>query len=157
MNKVRTSCLCLLALLVSAALHAQTDSTQIKAVEKAVMQLFDGKRNGDSTMVRNTFAENPHLSTTYIDQNGNPQVEDGSLVGFLNGVGTPHDEMWDERLLSMEIKIDDGIAEVWTPYIFYLGEKRLHCGVNSFQMVKTEKGWKILNLVDSRRKENCGN
>lgn len=156
MNKVRTSCLCALALLVSAAIHAQTDSTQIKAVEKAVLQLFDGMRKGDSTMVRNAFTENPHLSTTYIDQNGNPQVEEGSLVGFLNGVGTPHDEMWDERLLSMEIKIDDGIAEVWTPYIFYLGEKRLHCGVNSFQMVKTEKGWKILNLVDSHRKDNCG-
>lgn len=156
MNKVRTSCLCALALLVSAAIHAQTDSTQIKAVEKAVLQLFDGMRKGDSTMVRNAFTENPHLSTTYIDQNGNPKVEEGSLVGFLNGVGTPHDEMWDERLLSMEIKIDDGIAEVWTPYIFYLGEKRLHCGVNSFQMVKTEKGWKILNLVDSHRKDNCG-
>ena len=156
MNRIQTSFLCGLTFLVSTAVNAQTDSTQIKAVEKAVMQLFDGMRKGDSTMVRTAFAENPHLSTTYVDQKGKPQVEEGSLLGFLNGVGTPHDEMWDERLLSMEIKIDDGIAEVWASYIFYLGEKRLHCGVNSFQMVKTEKGWKILNLVDSHRKENCG-
>ncbi|MES2555811.1 MAG: hypothetical protein V4604_06660 [Bacteroidota bacterium] len=156
MNRIQTSFLCSLALLISVTTNAQTDSTEIKAVEKAVMQLFDGMRKGDSTMVRTAFTENPHLSTTYIDQKGNPQVEEGALMGFLMGVGTPHDEIWDERLLSMEIKIDDGIAEVWTPYIFYLGDKRLHCGVNSFQMVKTANGWKILNLVDSHREGNCG-
>lgn len=156
MKRVQTSFLCVLALLISATANAQTDSTEIKAVEKAVMQLFDGMRKGDSMMVRMAFTENPHLSTTFIDQNGHPQVESGSLQDFLMGVGTPHDEIWDEHLLSMEIKIDDGIAQVWAPYIFYLGEKRLHCGVNSFQLVKTVNGWKILTIVDSHRKGNCG-
>ncbi|MDH4472913.1 MAG: hypothetical protein QE487_09910 [Fluviicola sp.] len=156
MKQMRTSFLLLIALLTAVQVSAQTDSTEIKAVEKAVMQLFDGMRKGDSIMVRTAFTENPHLSTTFIDQNGNPQVEEGALEGFLMGVGTPHDEIWDEHLLSIEIKIDDGIAQVWAPYIFYLGEKQLHCGVNSFQLVKTINGWKILSIVDSHRKVNCG-
>ncbi|ASS49623.1 MAG: hypothetical protein A3D31_02055 [Candidatus Fluviicola riflensis] len=156
MTRIQTSFLCGLALSVSAAVNAQTDSTQIKAVQKTVMQLFDGMRKGDSTMVKTAFVENPGLSTTYVDPQGIPQVERGSFKGFLMGVGTPHDEIWDEHLLSIEIKVDDGIAEVWGPYVFYLGKQRLHCGVNSFQLVKTANGWKILSLVDSHREENCG-
>ncbi|HLP53555.1 MAG TPA: hypothetical protein VK151_00930 [Fluviicola sp.] len=145
-----------LVLLVSVTAHAQTDSTEMLEVEKAMMQLFDGMRKGDSTMVRGAFAENAHLSTTYVDENGKPQVEEGSLIGFLIGVGSPHKEVWDERLGYIQISMDDGIAHIWAPYTFYFGERRLHCGVNSFQMVKTDKGWKILNLVDTRRENNCG-
>lgn len=156
MKLMRTSFLLLIVLLTAVEVNAQTDSAEIKAVEKAVMQLFDGMRKGDSTMVRTAFTEHPQLSTTYIDQYGNPQVEGGELSGFLMGVGTPHDEIWDEHLLSIEIKIDDGIAHAWAPYIFYLGDKKLHCGVNSFQLVKTISGWKILSIVDSHREGNCG-
>ena len=156
MKRMRNSFLWLIMLMTAVEANAQIDSTEIKAVEKAVMQLFDGMRKGDSTMVRTAFTQNPGLSTTFVDQNGDPQVESGSLQDFLMGVGTPHDEIWDEHLLSIEIKIDDGIAQVWAPYVFYLGEKRLHCGVNAFQLVKTINGWKILSIVDSHREEGCG-
>jgi hypothetical protein len=47
------------------------------------------------------------------------------------------------------------MAAIWTEYSFYLGDKFSHCGVNSFQLFKDETGWKIIYIVDTRRKEGC--
>jgi hypothetical protein len=60
-----------------------------------------------------------------------------------------------EKLNGYEIKVDGDLASAWTPYEFYVGEEFSHCGVNSFQLLKTADGWKIFHIVDTRRKDNC--
>jgi hypothetical protein len=74
-----------------------------------------------------------------------------SADGFVSAVGTPHDEVWDERVGEIRIRVDNGLATAWMDYTFYLGETRSHCGVNAIQLVLTEDGWKMLNIVDTRR------
>jgi hypothetical protein len=44
------------------------------------------------------------------------------------------------------------MATAWTPYELYVNEKRQHCGVDAFQFYKTDKGWKIITIADTRRK-----
>jgi hypothetical protein len=51
--------------------------------------------------------------------------------------------------------MDGSLAAVWVDYAFYLNNTFSHCGVDSFHLVKTEEGWKIFNLVDTRRKSDC--
>ena len=41
-------------------------------------------------------------------------------------------------------------------YFRYVDEKFSHCGVNSFQLVKGDRGWQIVYLIDTRRKDDCG-
>jgi hypothetical protein len=53
------------------------------------------------------------------------------------------------------VLIDGNLASVWTDYKFYIGEKFSHCGVNSFQLFKGDDGWKIIYIIDTRRKDNC--
>lgn len=36
-------------------------------------------------------------------------------------------------------------AMVWGRYVFFLGGKISHCGINQFNLVRTESGWKIAN------------
>lgn len=87
---------------------------------------------------------------------GKPQLEtEESINSFVKSIGTPHKEIYDERLLSWDIKIDGNLALVWTPYEFWLGDKLLHCGVDTYVLFKGETGWKITHLADTRRK-NCG-
>jgi hypothetical protein len=57
--------------------------------------------------------------------------------------------------MSYDIKIDDNMAIAWTPYEFYITDKFSHCGVNVFTLIKTEQGWKIAGIIDTRRKEKC--
>lgn len=106
-------------------------------------------------MVKAVFADNAILQTVSGKQEGAPVLVTGSLQQFLRAVGTPHTDVWDERITFERIMVDGALASVWTPYRFYLNEKFSHCGVNSFQLMKSASGWKIIYLVDTRRKEGC--
>jgi hypothetical protein len=77
------------------------------------------------------------------------------LEDFLNMIATPRKEIFDEQILSFEIRIDGQMATAWTPYKFYLDKTFSHCGVNAFQLFKSENGWKIISILDTRRKEPC--
>ncbi len=125
------------------------------AVKKVIRTMFDGMRAGDSSMVHSVFIDDVRMQTIAPNRQGQMSLRDGSLTNFLNAVGTPHDQVWDERILDYQVKIDGAMASVWTPYEFYAGERFSHCGVNSFQLMKTAAGWKIIYLVDTRRSDNC--
>ncbi|GAB5522671.1 MAG: nuclear transport factor 2 family protein [Roseivirga sp.] len=122
------------------------------AVKKVIRTMFDGMRAGDSSMVHSVFIDDVRMQTIAPNRQGEMAIRDGSLTDFLNALGTPHDQVWDERILDYQVKIDGAMAAVWTPYEFYAGEKFSHCGVNSFQLMKGKNGWKIIYLVDTRRR-----
>lgn len=118
--------------------------------------LFDGMREGDSSKVRSVFRPEARMYTSFISQSGDRVLKAGSLHDFLIAVGTAHEEIYDERLSNITIQIDGGIAQVWTDYSFYIGEKFSHCGVDAFQLVLEDSGkWRILHLLDTRRREGC--
>ncbi len=146
------TCLCLVtypALSQSAA----TSTAEEKAIKATIERLFEGMRKGDSTLVRSTFYKNARLQTALTDKTGKPILHDDSIDAFVKAVGTPHTEQWDERLQSYEIRIDDNLATVWTPYEFYIDQKFSHKGVNAFQLFRSEVGWKIIHITDTRRKK----
>ncbi|ELR69626.1 hypothetical protein C900_04851 [Fulvivirga imtechensis AK7] len=124
-------------------------------VLKVVGQVFDGMRAADSTMVRSAFAKDAELYTIFTDKEGNPVLHKGSLVNFLNAVGSPHDVVWDEPIWDTEVRIDGNLAQVWTKYAFYAGDKFSHCGVDAFHLFKTLEGWKIFHLTDTRQWQDC--
>ena len=39
------------------------------------------------------------------------------------------------------------IATVWAPYDFWIDGKLSHCGIDAFDLIKTEDGWKIAGGV----------
>ena len=57
------------------------------------------------------------------------------------------------NILGFDIKIDGNMANAWTPYEFWFDGNFSHCGINSFQLIKEDKTWKIIYLVDTRRKK----
>lgn len=138
-------------LLSSHALWAQ-DAGQ-EEVKTVIRQLFDGMRKGDSAAIRAVMGDKVIMQTIVDKKDGNFILADGSLEGFLKAVGTPHTDVWDERIEFGQVLIDANLASVWTPYRFFLGSKFSHCGVNSFQLFKSATGWKIVYLVDTRRKD----
>ena len=143
-----------LSLLGSVASAQTKDSEKTESVKKVINQLFDGMRKGDSAMVSSTFSTGM-IMQSISNRNGETTLKIDKPDGFLKAVGTPHTEVWDERIKFDQVLIDDNLASVWTSYQFYLGDKFSHCGVNSFQLAKQESGWKIVYLIDTRRKDNC--
>lgn len=141
-------------LAATAPLSAQEapDRDAILAVSR---RLFDGMRAGDSAMVRATFHPKIFLASAFARQ-GTPTIEvDEGPEGFLKAVGTPHAEIWDERVAHPVVLQDGTFASVWMDYTFYLGGKKSHCGVDAFFMARDGAEWKIVALMDTRRKEEC--
>jgi hypothetical protein len=133
---------------------AQT-KTKEDAVKATINLLFDGMRNSDTTAIRKAFATKNIMETIAVNKDGKATVRTDNINNFIKSIGTPHPEKYDERIVFTKILIDANLASVWTDYKFYVGEKFSHCGVNSFQLFKGEDGWKIIYIIDTRRKENC--
>ncbi len=90
------------------------------------------------------------------DQQGKTLLHDTSFSEFLKGImSIPKNVNFKEELLDYQISIDGKMANVWTPYKFFFKERFSHCGANSFQLLKSEAGWKIIYIIDTRRKEGC--
>lgn len=138
--------------MVTMAVNAQTAEQEVQSV---IETMFDGMRAGDSSMVASAFIRGAKMETVAKNREGNVVKSEGSLSNFLIQLGTPHEQIWDERISSYDIKIDGDLASAWTPYQFYVGDKFSHCGVNSFQLAKLEGNWKIIYIVDTRRRTEC--
>lgn len=126
-----------------------------KDIKKVIEQLFDAVRTADKVKAEAVFRPEALLQTVYVTKEGITVVKEESLKEFIEALGTPREDVWDERVQSFEIHTDGLIATVWTPYKFFVNGKFSHCGNNAFVLVKTQQGWKISSIIDTRRKNNC--
>ena len=140
---------------ISISAVAQDMNPDIEAVKKPINNLFAGMKNGDTTLIRSSFAPTGLLQTIVKNKEGGVLVKTDPVDSFLAQVAKPHKDIYDERITFDVIKIDADLAIAWTPYKFYVGEKFSHCGVNSFQLVKIRGEWKIQYIIDTRRRQNC--
>jgi len=127
--------------------NAQSEKDQVRHV---IDQLFDGMRAADSSMVGSVMHKEALMARVNIQ---GLSIE--STDHFIEAVGTPHDEVWDERIWNVQIFIDGNLASAWMEYVFFLGDQMSHCGVNSMQLYLTDQGWKIIYLADTYRPPTC--
>jgi hypothetical protein len=158
MKQLKLFFVCLTFLLMSTLIFSQENNEvdEHKSVELLIHKLFDGMREGDSAKVASVFSKEVNMYTSFTDQQGQKLIRKGALAPFLTAIGTPRAEIWDEKIWNTSIEIDGGIAQVWTEYAFYVGTAFSHCGVDAFHLIKEGvEGWKIVHLMDTRRKEGC--
>ncbi|HEX7051811.1 MAG TPA: nuclear transport factor 2 family protein [Longimicrobiales bacterium] len=125
-----------------------------EAVLAVIRRLFDGMRARDTAMMRSTFHPSVRLMTAATRQ-GRTVVGETPIDRFLQAVGGAQEEL-DERIYEPEIRIDGNLATVWAFYRFYPGGRFSHCGVDAFQLARTDDGWKVIQITDTRRREGCG-
>jgi len=121
------------------------------AVVAAVEQLFEAMRTGDSEMARAVFHPDARLGRA-----GEDGISFRPADGFIEMIGQPRDEVYDEPVWDWTVQIDGRLAQMWTRYAFYRDEEFSHCGWEGFQLYKGETGWQITQLIDTMyRGEDC--
>ena len=138
-----------LALALAGVARAQTAEDSVKAT---VNRLFEGMKNADTVALKSAFTDDPILHTVATNKKKKVYVRVEKYPDFVKITGQGKAGEADERIQFETIRIDGPMAMVWAPYEFYYKGKFHHCGVNSFQLVKLEDGWKINYLIDTRRK-----
>ena len=122
------------------------------AVKAVIMGFFDAMHNSDSAGIRNSLTVQAVFQTISA---GN-EVKTASVPGFIASIGKAPKGSLEEKISFAAVLIDGTLASVWTPYRFYVNGSFSHCGVNSFQLHKENGSWKIHYVIDTRRKDGCG-
>ncbi len=139
-------------LATSATSGAQTTEDSVKTT---INNLFTAMKNSDGEMLKKCFADSSVMQTIIKSKEGNIVVKNENLDEFVKSVNAAKKGSLDERITFDVLKIDGPLAIAWTPYSFYYEGNFSHCGVNSFQLVKTNEGWKIQYIIDTRRRTGC--
>lgn len=63
--------------------------------------------------------------------------------------------VWRERIWSPTVLVQGELAQVWAPYDFHLDGAFLHCGVDSFSLVRDGDRWRIAGISYTVRKRGC--
>lgn len=151
--KIYRLTLALLLLASTQSIFAQDKSE--KAVKTVVNRFFEGMEKHDTAMLRSTCTDDPVFQTYMADKEGKMMVYTENFGDFVSFVGTPSKDKYKEEIEFEDVHVEKSLASAWTPYIFYVNGKISHCGTNSFQLVKTDDGWKIQYIIDTRRKQGC--
>jgi hypothetical protein len=128
---------------------------QNEEVKKVIASLFEGMKSKNTDLIKSAFHPDATMQTVKNAESGS-ELGSNTVEDFVKRIGTtPETTILDERILDYQIKVDGDMAAAWTPYEFYVNDNFSHCGVNSFQLIKTKEGWKITYIIDTRRKEGC--
>lgn len=143
-------------LLISGIVFSQNVMSN-EEVMKPINELFEGMKKADSLLVANAFSSNATMYTSYINKEGVEVLHESSVDEFAKSIANkPKDQPdWIEKLYNTEVKIDGTLAQVWTEYSFYVGNQFSHCGVDAFNLAKLKGEWKIIQIIDTRKKEGC--
>ncbi|MBO3117470.1 nuclear transport factor 2 family protein [Winogradskyella sp. DF17] len=138
----------------SVVISAQnSESNEVKQV---ILNFFEAFHQQDSTELKKMVTKDIVMQSIGKDQAGKTILNITDFNKFVSSIASiPKENSFEEKLLDFSIQIDGDMANAWTPYEFWYNGSFSHCGVNSFQLMRLNGIWKIIYLVDTRRKTDC--
>lgn len=141
-------CIIILFLLLGLSSNAQKHE-----VQKCIESFFEGFHQRDTTKIKLVCADKMILQSISESTVKGNKLSNESVREFYKSIASiPASMKFQEKILSYNIQIDGSMANVWTPYEFYINDKLSHTGVNAFTLFKEKDSWKIIYLIDTRRK-----
>ena len=151
---MKNQLLCALFIFFLQTTHAQSADEQIL---KPIQDLFHAMETSDTVLLRQAFYHDVALVTIPVGADGSITAlkRESSIDNFARAIGKPKPEPFHEPIYNVQINQDGNFAQVWASYAFYIGKNFHHCGVDTFQLLKTSAGWKIFYLADTRQSQDC--
>lgn len=135
-------------LLLGISSYAQKEDAQ-----KCIESFFEGFHQRDSAKIKLVCSDKMILQSISESAAKGNRLSNESAKEFYKSIASiPSNIKFQEKILSYNIQIDGTMAHVWTPYEFYINDKLSHTGVNAFTLFKEKDSWKIIYIIDTRRK-----
>ena len=140
----------LLILSCVSIINAQNVADEDAAIA-VVNKLFAGMKAKDAEQIKSVFSPEGQLVAIDKPRDGNGISKTRVLTGesFATMISGNKGADYIEYMPSPEARVSGDMAVVSGRYTFHLGEKLSHCGMNTFNLVRTETGWKIANAAST--------
>lgn len=133
-------------------LSVQATFAQEKEIQQTIEAFFEAFHQRDSIKLQSVCSENLVLHSISESGNGTKFSVEKASNFYKSIASIPITMKFEEKILSYKIQVDGAMAHVWTPYEFYVNGKLSHSGVNSFQLFNENGVWKVVYILDTRRK-----
>lgn len=138
----------ILSFFISAAVSAQNARTEdLRNASEIPDRLFAAMKARDAEAIRSIFM--PEAQYVAIDKprdgKGISKTRILTAEGFAKMISESKGAEFIEKMPNKEVKISGDLATVSGRYTFHVGDKLSHCGMNTFNLVKTDSGWRIAN------------
>ena len=128
-------------------------SAQETAIKQSISVFFEGLQTADTLKIQSVCHKEMKLQSI-MEKNAIGTLSFDTNEEFYKSIAAiPKNIKIEERLLNYKIQIDGSMAQVWTPYEFYIDGKLSHIGTNSFTLLLENNLWKIVHIIDTRRKK----
>lgn len=133
-------------------IFASSMQAQNQEVQKTIEDFFVAFHAKDTLKLHSVCSDKIILQSIMENAKG-AKLSDESAKEFYHSIASiPNDFKFEEKILNYSIQIDGTMAHAWTPYEFYINGKLIHSGVNAFTLFKENGLWKIIYVIDTRRK-----
>ncbi|MBS1796147.1 MAG: nuclear transport factor 2 family protein [Acidobacteria bacterium] len=141
----------ILGLAAAAAAFAQDKSADERAAADVPDRLFAAMKAKSFDDIRALFIADGQLVA--IDRPRDGQGASKTRVftadGFAKAISEAKTADYVEKMPDKDVRITGDLAVVTGRYTFYVGEKFSHCGTNTFNLVRTDAGWRIANAAST--------
>jgi hypothetical protein len=138
------------ALICSPHAHAQEDREAILAT---VQLFFDALAESDARLGREAVM----LDGQYFrirEMGDSVDLSRTSHMQFLQNLEAGGNDFL-ERMWEPTVLQHGPMAVVWTPYDFHRGGELSHCGVDVFNLIRTNEGWRIAGIMYTVEPTGC--
>jgi len=151
---LRGSLLGAFTLLASSSARDAAQNPDSVAVLAVVNSVFKAMHDRDTVLLKAAFDTSARL--VGVSRRGTPSVSlttPGQFGAAI--VRAKAGDVWNEKMINPEVRIDGDMAQVWGYYTFHMNDTFSHCGIDAFMLLKVGGAWKITQLADTQRKEGC--
>lgn len=118
-------------------------------VMQATMALFQAMEERDTAALRTLI--HPRAQVVAVSERGTGvRTVDEWIPTVARSAEALRERMW-----NAEVQVDGGLATLWAPYDFHLGERFSHCGYDAFTFVREGGAWKLMTVAFTRRTAGC--
>jgi hypothetical protein len=121
----------------------------------AVLQLLDGMRTRDTAQMRSRLEGSVPMYAVAQRADGPALGIDSGSAWVVGVAGSGSAPVLDERIGPTAVEIDGNLAHVSAYYEFRRGDRFSHCGMDQFVLGRTARGWKVIGVGYSVRRDGC--
>lgn len=118
-----------------------------------VTRLFEAMQAKDADGIKATFVPEGQLAATQ-KRNGQVTVRVLTAETFAKSISEGKG-VYRERMYKPEALVTGDLVTVRGRYGFYVDDRFSHCGLNSFHLMRTPEGWKIVNAASTLELDGC--